>query len=314
MCNTDARVYALALNRGLALAQACSVAISSNHRGFIVGRRSLSSVALCDVAMGEAALRSVDAVDAAGIFLDFANACPMPSRRWLRLVLDRARIPAQFKRTVLCLYDDQKSLFDFGGEVVASVAMRCGVKQGCPLTGSLVAFCADALLHLVSAMPSQRRRVFVCADDLAIIVQRLFQEMPALLALLRRWGGCDRAALATQEVCDCVLPPLWLRRESAPRSPSPRASRWTTRPNIQESGWAHARLVCNGGQYLASWCRVPPRSLVRGWILGRRCARSASMTSRWPLQAAVRAPLAGICTGAPGRSAAIDWGPLDGGT
>lgn len=182
--NTDARLFALSLNRPLA--QALSCALSSDQRGFVPGRSILSSVALCEAAMAEATMTSVDA---AGIFLDFANAFPTLSRRWLQLVLRKAKVPAQIIRAILFLYRDLESMFVFGGEVVAVVAMRCGVKQGCPLSVSLLPLCIDALLRRISCVPGRRRRVFAYADDLAIVVRRLFVEFPALVSLLSRWGA-----------------------------------------------------------------------------------------------------------------------------
>lgn len=58
------------------------------------------------------------------------------SRRWLCLVLNEACAPAQIVRATLFLYEDLRSLFVFGGDVVAKVAMRCGVRQGCLLSGA----------------------------------------------------------------------------------------------------------------------------------------------------------------------------------
>lgn len=113
----------------------------------------LAPVAVCEAAMGEA---SMVGVEAAGIVLDFANAFLTLSRRWLRLVLERARV--------------------------------CCVKQGCPLSGSLFALCVDSFLRWVASAPSRRRRVFAYADDLAVILRRLFHELPAWLLLLRRRG------------------------------------------------------------------------------------------------------------------------------
>lgn len=181
--NTDARIYALGLN--WPLSQACAAAISTDQRGFVSGRSILASVALCEAAMAEVAPVSVEA---AGVFLDFANAFPTLSRRWLSLVLRKAKVPAQFIRAVEFLYEGLESMFVFGGEVVAVIGMRCRVKQGCPLSGSLFALCVDALLRRISCIPGRRRRVFAYADDLAVILRRLFDELPALLLLLARWG------------------------------------------------------------------------------------------------------------------------------
>lgn len=72
ICNTDARMYALSLN--WPLAQACAAAISSDQRGFVSGRSILTSVRLCEVAMSEAAITSVDAT---GVFLDISHVFPI---------------------------------------------------------------------------------------------------------------------------------------------------------------------------------------------------------------------------------------------
>lgn len=62
--------------------------------------------------------------------------------------------------------------------------MRCGVKQRCPLSGSLFALCVDSLLRRISSVPTRRRRVDAYADDLAVIVRRLFEECPCCFSCL----------------------------------------------------------------------------------------------------------------------------------
>lgn len=107
VCNTDARLYALSENE--VLARACSKAISSDQRGCITGRSIIASVMLCETAMAETAMTSVDV---AIIFLDFANAFPTLARRWLGLVLRKAGVPLQL--AVEFPYEDLHTLFVFG--------------------------------------------------------------------------------------------------------------------------------------------------------------------------------------------------------
>lgn len=88
---------------------------------------------------------------------------------------------------------------------MAVIGMKCGVKQGCPLSGSLFALCVDAFLRRVASGPSRRRRVFAYADDLAVVVRRLFAEFLALLSLLSRWGLATGLVLRFSK---CVI--VWL--------------------------------------------------------------------------------------------------------
>lgn len=114
VCNTDARMYALALNR--VLAQACAVAISSDQRGFIAGTSIQTSVALCEAAMREASMVSVEA---AGISLTLrmrSRCCLAASSGW-----SWSAPECHSSLSVL------SSLFVFGGEVVACVEMLSGV-------------------------------------------------------------------------------------------------------------------------------------------------------------------------------------------
>lgn len=145
------------------------------------GRSILASVALCEAAMGEAKATNRSA---AGLFLDFANALPALARRWLRLVLRRARVPEPFVQAVLCLYADMRSLFVFGDEVVTCVELRCGVKQGCPVSGTRSALCVDGMLRLLSSVPPRCRCMFAYADDLAIVTRGLRHRPPPARRLL----------------------------------------------------------------------------------------------------------------------------------
>lgn len=134
--STDFRSEALDLNR--VLSRACSELSSTAQRGFFPGR----SIRLCGVVRGGDGGGGGSGQRDAGISLDFET--PTTSRRWLCLGLSRARAP------------DLHSLFVFGCGVVACVAMRCGVKQGAPVSGTLFALCADGLLRRLGCVPPRR--------------------------------------------------------------------------------------------------------------------------------------------------------------
>lgn len=188
ICNTDARVFALGLNAPLS--RACSELLSADQRGFLLGRSIAESVALCESGHGRG---HSGKPRSCRMFLDFANAFPTLSRRWLRLVLRRMRIPEQLVRAILFLYEDLHTWVVFGGDIMARVDMKCGVKQGCPLSGYLFALCVDGLLRRASIVPRRRHRIFAYADDLATVLRHLFAEFGGLLALFVRWSRVARA-------------------------------------------------------------------------------------------------------------------------
>lgn len=69
------------------------------------------------------------------------------------------------------------------------VHRKLGLKQGCPLSGSLFALAVDLLLRRLAQGPGPLDQgVFAYADDLALVL-RLFKEgLARLLPIFRRWA------------------------------------------------------------------------------------------------------------------------------
>lgn len=200
-CNTDYKIVIMAFNR--VLTRVCQRQISPAQRGFIRGRSIAASIALTEAAM--CAMGVVSRTSAA-VFLDFRNAFPSLLHAWLRQVLVRARVPRWALRLVDYMYTDCLSLFSVAGEVVADVRIKCGVRQGCPASGSLFAIAVDPVLRVLAQGPGPRSQIpFAFADDLTVILRCFHILMPIVVELLERWSRVSGLALQTAK---CEIVPL----------------------------------------------------------------------------------------------------------
>lgn len=101
----------------------------------------------------------------------------------------QAGIPTFIINVVLFLYSEQDTLFVMNGEVVATVCIGRGVKQGCPLSGSLFALAVDPLLRRLAQGPGPLDQgTFAYADDLALVLRLLREGLARLLPIFRRWA------------------------------------------------------------------------------------------------------------------------------
>ncbi len=68
------------------------------------------------------------------------------------------------------LYDDVVSTLRLGSAERA-LHIRCGVKQGCPLSATIFALAFDAcVMMLIQAIGMPRIRIFAFADGLALLI------------------------------------------------------------------------------------------------------------------------------------------------
>lgn len=166
------------------------------------------------------------------------------------------------------LYENLQTWVVFNGEVVAQVDMTCGVKKGCPLSGTLFALCVDGLLRRMCVVPPRRRRVFAYADDLATIVRCLFAELGPLLQLFVRWRRVSGLQLRLDKSVVVWLGPgvlsevqtrLWgdVPEARAGSTYSGMLSIWgsCSDPRLPETSGPQSKLV---------WSRVRPRFFEAG--------------------------------------------------
>lgn len=95
----------------------------------------------------------------------------------------------------------------FGGVLVGSLPICSGIKQGCPLSGSIFALAIDPLIRrILAASVLHPIRVTAFADDIAIVVGNIFLQLPGVMTIFALWGAIS--ALRLNPLKTAILP-LW---------------------------------------------------------------------------------------------------------
>lgn len=177
---------------------------------------------------------------------------------------------ASFSSAAQYLNEDLRTCVVFGGAVVAQTDMNCGIKQGCPLRGTLFALCVDGLLQRVGVVPPRRRRVVTDAGDLSLVLRRLFAELGDLLRL---FGVACRASLCgwiSLLLCGWAQATLARCRSACgPRYRTRMASRSATTRATSEWSWGVGRGGRSGRRWKLNFCLEPRRSLAAGGASAR---------------------------------------------
>lgn len=135
------------------------------------------------------ALESLPAV----ILLDFDQAFASLARRWMWMVLDCLGV---------CV--EHTTVYHQGCYLTTS-AMAAGIKQGCPLSGSLFALAAGGLIRASMTVAFLRSaRICLFADDFAFVVYHIGIALNSLLALMGRWRLATGLALKVSK-CAVVM-------------------------------------------------------------------------------------------------------------
>lgn len=199
LMKTTAKVLARQLDIPLSGLAAHSVAIP--QRGFIRGKNIDDNLFELEGAFVEYSCMSRSA---AMLLLDFRAAFPSLDREFMVLVLERFGVPITLLRAVRALYHDLVTFVVFAGESVAEMRMDSGIKQGCPLSGTLFALALDPMVRRYLAevtMASSRLCAF--ADDVGVAMRDFACQLRELLELFEQWGRASALRLSMK----CMLIP-----------------------------------------------------------------------------------------------------------
>jgi hypothetical protein len=203
LSNTDNKLIALAINGRLSAL--CQATVSEQQRGFVAGRHledNLFQLEASAIAMSATCTRT-----AASIFFDFTTAFPALAHAWIFFVLMTMGVPDGILKTIRKLYSQCLAFLLFGGANVGSLHICSGIKQGCPLSGSIFALAIDPLIRrILAASVLHTIRVTAFADDIAIVVANLFLQLPGIMSIFVLWGAAT--ALKLNAAKTAILP-LW---------------------------------------------------------------------------------------------------------
>lgn len=136
-------------------------------------------------------------------FLDFAQAFPSPSHVWMWGLLRRLNIYAGLLHLIMFLHNDLVTTTFCKNTSLQTFALRSGIKQGCPLSGTFFAIAVDPVQAHMHDCMLRSSLIILFADDVAIVVRDIHTQLGAALRQLRRWSRATRLRLKPKE-CQVV--------------------------------------------------------------------------------------------------------------
>lgn len=121
--------------------------------------------------------------------MDFAAAFPSLSRKFIFVVLRAMRLPHGLLHLIEKLYRDLGAGVLLNGAEACRIKPASGIKQGCPLSGALLALCLDPFICCyMTRITFISSRLCAFADDIGVALVNNKRQLPQALELLRRWG------------------------------------------------------------------------------------------------------------------------------
>jgi endonuclease/exonuclease/phosphatase family metal-dependent hydrolase len=203
MSNAVAKLLAMAINRSLA--PVAQTTIIDRQRGFVRGRSITDNVMETECM----AIRFVKyyAAQSGIVLFDFAAAFPSLAHCWIFEVLAFMKLPAFLIAIIRRLYADCHIELLYGAEVHVSFCANAGIKQGCPLSGTLFALALDPFIRMMClTIPKHLGMITAFADDVAIVALHLFK---ALRVLAPVFAVLQAASCLVVNPTKSVVIPLW---------------------------------------------------------------------------------------------------------
>lgn len=199
----SAKLSALVVNSELGLVAARSVA--APQKGFLADRNIDDDVLGLDGAMVTANLRPNG--EAAAMLFGFEAAFPSLGHGWIFVLLRRMRLPLRLLGTIEMMYHNMVTYFEVGGHVCAVVELKSGIRQGCPLSGTICAIALDpAIRYFLEQATFASCRIFAFADDLAVVLTKIAEQLVQLARFFDEWYKASGLCLKPRK---CMRIPLW---------------------------------------------------------------------------------------------------------
>jgi hypothetical protein len=256
LSNTDNKLVSLALNSRLS--HLCKLTVAEQQRGFVSGRHIEDNIFTLESAA--LAFSATNVKRAAVILFDFMTAFPSIAHAWIFMVLTTMGIPARFIAAIQKLYLDCFAALSFNGMELDALCIASGIKQGCPLSGSIFALAIDPLVRfLLTSSVLGSMQITAYADDIAIVIANLFTQLPRILQAFRSWALASCLVLNSKK--SAVLP-LWCFDEALIRRwlryVAPRFATCLIQPYAKYLG-----IVFGPGASDVQWATVEHKVLAR---------------------------------------------------
>lgn len=268
LMQTAAKLIAYVANEYLA--DVAEKTVCGQQRGFVRNRHISDNIIELEGAMAmfsQAAERS-----AAGLLLDFANDFPSLDHDFMWKVLETMRVSPKIIRIVHLLYHQLVTEILYKGRDVASHPIASGIKQRCPLSGTLFALTLDRLIrHYLCTITLRSSVICAFADDLGLAMLDMYRQLPIILAIVCEWFLATGLKLKGSK---CILIPLFPDFEDI----IPWAAALPGIAGIEVSGFGRCLGVEIGpAAHLHQWASVRHKATAR---IGENRAGGKSLSSR----------------------------------
>jgi len=178
LSNTDAKIIATALNQPMA--EIAEQVVRKQLRGFIKGRQMADNI--MEVEAFAIMCSMLASTIPAMAFFDFRAAFPSIQHLWLFYVLAAMGIPGEIIQALQRLYANCKSHIIFAGARHVGFLLMSGIKQGCPLSGTIFALALDPFMRMIIGCIHPERSILTgFADDLAAVLSNFHDEFPEII-------------------------------------------------------------------------------------------------------------------------------------
>jgi hypothetical protein len=207
LCDTDYKVVMGCLNHRLAMH--LPEYVDDRQRGSIKGRLGLDNILLLEAA----AMLACRSGSSSPIlcFLDIAAAFPSILHDYMLQVLFNFVGNHSIYKMIKSMYQNNVCNLVVRGTVFPGFKVLCGVRQGCPLSGSLFALSFHPVVVALSfclykASMHIGHDIFAYADDLALVLYDFWKLLPALDRVLAEVALAAGLRINWRKV---QLVPLW---------------------------------------------------------------------------------------------------------
>ena len=128
------------------------------------------------------------------------------SHEFIWETLEAVGLPIEFINAIKMLHNDNAHCIRVQGALYDGPTVRCGVRQGCPLSGILFAICADVILVNLQSHPRGSDEIVrAFADDTAVVVEDYYTTIGLLSTIFDEYRMIFGLELNVKKACFVLL-------------------------------------------------------------------------------------------------------------
>ena len=185
LSNADQKLVALAIN--VSLSRMCEDVVHDSQRGFRKGKVITDNVIELEARIMKELYTGARCP--ALLLIDIKAAFPSVAWDWLWHVLDLMECPEWLVCAVKALYIGSSAQLAAGGLRGVLISITSGIKQGCPMSGSLWCLIFDPIIRALVELVGEDGSLSAFADDIGVSVGDIIRILFIIVPLLGSIGA-----------------------------------------------------------------------------------------------------------------------------